>query len=91
MTILNQVTKTDSPQSGPVTKITLSVFSKTKGILTKRISLNDDGGLEKDASSCAMSHGSYQRQEVSDLGALNVLLDNLDRSQPSCSLRHCEQ
>ena len=63
------------------TKLALSVFSKTKGILTKRISLNDEGELEKDVSSCAMSHGSYQRQEVSDLGALNVLLDNLDPNQ----------
>jgi Family of unknown function (DUF5906) len=51
--------------SGLSTEIT--VFSKSGGVLTKKISLSKDGGLERDASECRMAKGLACRIRVAGL------------------------
>jgi hypothetical protein len=59
----------------------LSVFSKTRGPLTKRVQLDDSSNLTKDASHCALGCGTYRRVEVADLVVLDTLLSGLDVSE----------
>lgn len=59
----------------------LSVFTKTQGILTKRLNLNDNGSLHKDSGACAMSEGHYQRVTANGLEAVGSLLDGLTSNQ----------
>ena len=48
-------------------EITITLFAKSGGPLTKRISLNEDGSLVSDGSACVMAHGTARR--VSIIGA----------------------
>ncbi len=50
----------------------LTIFAKSGGPLTKRITLLPDGTLKSDGSACVMSFGQARRvaiESVADLGA----------------------
>ncbi len=45
----------------------ITAFTKTDGPLTKRISLDDNGGLKSDGSACTMARGQARRERFDDL------------------------
>ena len=59
----------------------ITVFSKTRGILTKKISLSDDGNVIADGSACRMSNGWAERTAIADLHALAEVIEDLKPSQ----------
>jgi hypothetical protein len=59
----------------------ITVFSKTRGILTKKISLSDDGNIIADGSACRMSNGWAERTAIADLHALAEVIEDLKPSQ----------
>jgi hypothetical protein len=61
--------------------IELTVFTKTGGPLTKKISLAADGSLVKDGSACVMAHGSAMRAKVAGVAGLGALVEKLTPSQ----------
>ena len=59
----------------------ITVFSKTRGILTKKISLSEDGNVIADGSACWMSNGRAERTAIADLHALAAVIEGLKPSQ----------
>ena len=57
------------------------VFTKTKGPLTKRISLNEDGTLNSDGSACTMARGTARRVKLAGVAELAALIGQLHSSQ----------
>ena len=55
----------------------LTLFTKTGGPLTKRISLRPDGTLESDGSACLMTQGAARRLPVADANELAVVIGKL--------------
>ncbi len=61
--------------------ITLTVFSKDGGPLTKRLSLDETGKLVSDGSACRMSHGVAQAISVANMDEFAELIDSLNQTQ----------
>ena len=59
----------------------ITVFSKTRGILTKKISLSEDGNVIADGSACRMSNGRAERTAIADLHTLAAVIEDLKPSQ----------
>ena len=55
----------------------VTVFDKTGGILTKRISLSKDGTLIKDGSACSMKSGTAKRVPITDVHDYAKLIERL--------------
>lgn len=60
--------------------ISFSIVTKTKGILTKRFSLNDDGELEKDGKQCFIANGTVETITC-DFSEVGGILDKLENNQ----------
>ncbi len=58
----------------------ITLFTKSSGILTKRISLTADGSAKSDGSACKMSQGAARRIEVA---GVKQLVEVIDRVQPN--------
>src|SRR5262245_41013714 len=61
--------------------IELTVFTKTSGILSKRISLDENGKVNSDGSACGMGSGRAQRVRLSGLDDLAALIEKLKSIQ----------
>jgi hypothetical protein len=61
--------------------ITISVFTKDGGPLTKHISLDDDGQLKSDGSECRMAKGSVRLAHLTSMDALAALLGSLQQNE----------
>jgi hypothetical protein len=59
----------------------ITVLSKASGILTKKISLSEDGNVIADGSACWMSNGRAERTAIADLHALAAVIEDLKPSQ----------
>ena len=59
----------------------LTLFTKTGGPLTKRISLRPDGTLDSDGSACLMSRGVARRLPIVDADELAVLIESVTVNQ----------
>ncbi len=59
----------------------LTVFTKSKGPLTKSIRLDKDGKIVSDGSACTMAHGQARRMEIADIGELAKLIEGLRSNQ----------
>lgn len=59
----------------------ITVFSKDSGLLTKRITLNDDGSLSIDGSACKMSRGSVRTEKFDGLQGLADLICSLKQNE----------
>jgi hypothetical protein len=60
--------------------IEITVFTKAKGPLTKRISLVD-GKVVSDGSECRMALGKAQRMQIADVEQLAALISSLRPNQ----------
>jgi hypothetical protein len=60
------------------TKIEITVFEKSGGPLSKRISLNDDGTINADGSACKMAVGRARRAELAGIEEFAALIERLD-------------
>ena len=65
--------------TGKMAEITL--FTKSGGILTKRISLAADGSVKSDGSACKMSQGVARRVEVAGVKQLVEVIDQVQPNQ----------
>ena len=54
--------------------ISITRFTKERGILTKRLSLSATGELVSDSSRCAMAHGKAERLSIDRLADLPALI-----------------
>ena len=59
----------------------LTVFTKTKGPLTKRIALAKDGSIVSDGSACNMAHGRAYRKRIAGVEQLAELIEGLKSNQ----------
>jgi hypothetical protein len=59
----------------------LTVFTKTNGPLTKRISIAPDGSIISDGSACLMSRGIARRAMISDVTQLAKLIEEMGSHQ----------
>ena len=59
----------------------ITIFTKSDGPLTKRITLAADGTIISDASGCVMSRGKAQRTKVADVEQLADLIENIGSDQ----------
>jgi hypothetical protein len=57
--------------------LSLTVFAKNGGPLTKRISLDETGFLKSDGSACVMAQGTARRFEFSGVEPLAALIEHL--------------
>ena len=55
----------------------ITLFAKSGGPLTKRISLAADGSLRSDRSACVMAHGQARRARIAGIEELAALIDRL--------------
>jgi hypothetical protein len=62
-------------------EITLTVFRKEGGPLTKRLSIAEDGALASDGSACRMSQGVARSVNIASMEALADLIGGLDQAQ----------
>ena len=53
----------------------ITIFVKSGGPLTKRISLSADGSIKRDSSACLMSRGVARRVEVADIQQFAALIE----------------
>jgi hypothetical protein len=60
-----------------VSALQLTIFAKTGGPLTKRISLAEDGSLKSDGSACVMSRGTARRFGFEHVEQLASLIEQL--------------
>jgi hypothetical protein len=58
-------------------EITITLFAKSGGPLTKRISLAKDGTLVSDGSACIMAHGTARRVRIIGANDLGTLIERL--------------
>ena len=61
--------------------IELTVFTKSGGPLTKRISLTPDGKIASDGNACTMARGRAKRVRIDRLGELAALIEGLTSNQ----------
>ena len=61
--------------------ITLTVFRKDGGPLTKRLSIDEAGALVSDGSACRMSHGTAQSVSVTSMEEFAQLISGLDQAE----------
>jgi hypothetical protein len=61
--------------------VIITRFTKSKGILTKKISLNKDGTVHKDSSECRMSNGYGQRVQVDGIVGLAAEIATVKSNQ----------
>jgi hypothetical protein len=61
--------------------IEITVFTKSDGLLTKRISLASDGTVNSDGSACLMARGTAQRVRLKDITALPGLMQKFASNQ----------
>ena len=61
--------------------VQLTVFTKTKGPLTKRIALAADGSIVSDGSACTMAHGRACRKRIDRIEQLAELINELKSNQ----------
>jgi hypothetical protein len=66
------------PDHAPVE---ITVFTKSGGPLTKRISITDDREIKSDGSACVMTEGEARRAPLADVAALGRLIEGLKSSQ----------
>ena len=66
-------------QSTPHAEITL--FEKSDGPLTKRISLAADGSVKSDGSACVMARGTARRVRIANVKQLATLIEQLPQNQ----------
>jgi hypothetical protein len=59
----------------------ITVFEKSGGPLTKRISLAPDGTVKSDGSACIMAQGGAHRVQVGDVGDLAGLIEHVQSNQ----------
>ena len=59
----------------------LTVFDKSSGILSKRITLNKDGSITADGSACRMAQGHARRVNIADVNELAEVIGGMKRSQ----------
>ncbi len=59
----------------------ITVFTKSKGPLTKSIKLGKDGAVVSDGSACTMAHGQARRMQIADVGVLAKLIEGLHSNQ----------
>jgi hypothetical protein len=53
----------------------ITVFEKSGGPLTKRISLAPDGSIKSDGSACLMARGAAWRLRIADVGGLAPVIE----------------
>jgi hypothetical protein len=68
-----------SAKQGPAFELT--VFTKQGGLLTKRISLAEDGTVNSDGSACRMAKGSARRAPIAGAADLAGLIGSLEQDQ----------
>jgi hypothetical protein len=61
----------------PRSHIEITVFEKSGGPLTKRISLAPDGSVKSDGSACIMVRGVAQRLRIANVGELAIVVDKM--------------
>lgn len=61
--------------------IELTLFTKSNGPLTKRISLAEDGSVISDGSACIMPSGIARRVEIDDVEELESVIEEVRRNQ----------
>jgi hypothetical protein len=61
--------------------IEITVFTKSGGPLSKRISLNGDGTVKSDGSACVMMRGWARRTHLAGVHDLAELIDRLETSE----------
>jgi hypothetical protein len=61
--------------------VELVIFTKANGPLTKRITLNPDGTLHSDGSSCVMASGEARRVLLDGVSDLALLIDQVRSDQ----------
>src|SRR5215475_6544804 len=72
----------DSGSGKPADKVTeITLFAKSGGILTKRVSLATDGSVKSDGSACKMSRGIARRVEVAGVKALGKVIEEVKPNQ----------
>jgi hypothetical protein len=59
----------------------ITLFTKSGGPLTKRISLAADGSIKSDASTCLMARGTARRVPIADVGQFASLIEQLRTDQ----------
>jgi hypothetical protein len=59
----------------------LTIFTKQGGLLTKRISLAEDGTVNSDGSACRMASGTARRATIAGVPELAALIDSLESDQ----------
>ena len=81
----DNVAEISSAHSAPVSAerpgITLTVFCKDGGPLTKRLSADGSNALVSDGSACRMSHGTAQAISVASMDEFADLIGRLDQTQ----------
>jgi hypothetical protein len=70
---------------GKMSRIEITVFRKSEGILSKRISLLKSGKIKADGSECRMCEGTARRIMLNDVAALGALISNM-RSNEALAL-----
>jgi hypothetical protein len=59
----------------------ITVFKKSGGPLTKRISLAPDGSVKSDRSACVMARGTAWRLRIADVGELAAVIEKTQPDQ----------
>ena len=70
-----------NPDTTPRSPIELTVFSKTGGPLTKRISLDPNDKIVSDGNACYMARGRAKRVRIGGVGELAALIERLNSKQ----------
>jgi hypothetical protein len=65
----------------PRSDVEITVFEKSGGPLTKRISLAPDGSVKSDGSACVMARGAAQRRHIANVGELAIVIDKTRSNQ----------
>jgi len=63
------------------TSFEMVVFTKQGGLLTKRISLAEDGAVNSDGSECRMASGTARRAPIAGVPELAALIGSLESDQ----------
>src|SRR5215471_2981603 len=67
--------------------VEITVFRKRHGVLSKRISLDKEGGVESDGSECRMAEGSAHRVQLNSVNELADLIEQMP-SDEALALGH---
>jgi hypothetical protein len=59
----------------------IALFRKAGGVLSKRISLAENGALKSDGNACLMSRGSAERVEINSVADFGALIGGLKSDQ----------